>query len=179
MPVPPNVTNANRPTHEVGGPTLAPSLAGRKTGKNKLAIPQGQLKQYLGTWAKHPGVLRALLDLILSTAGATEALSAGTETTTMQRQITVAGESKITNRTSEAKLDKLTASLIRRALDHAAETTDDALLTALGFRTVRCETKIDFIERLVPGRQIIGPKTVLEYIEAKDEDIPLTGKIDH
>ena len=124
-------------------------LVGRKTGKSKLAIPLGKLTDYLGTWAKYPGVLRALLDYVLTTAGATGELSAGTETTTMQRQIAVAGENKITSRTSEAKLDKLTASLIRRALGYMTDTTDDALLTALGFRTARCETKLDFIERLV------------------------------
>ena len=171
----PNITNANRPLYDSGGGTLSPMLVGRKTGKSKLAIPLGKLTDYLGTWAKYPGVLRALLDYVLTTAGATGELSAGTETTTMQRQIAVAGENKITSRTSEAKLDKLTASLIRRALGYMTDTTDDALLTALGFRTARCETKLDFIERLVVLQLILRRGMEFKAANAGATEIPLFG----
>ena len=173
--MPPNITNGNRPAYEAGGGTLAPSLPGRKTGRNKLTIPIGKLTQYLGDWAKPPGVLRALLDLVLDTEGATAVLGAETETTTMQRQILVAGENKMTSRTSEAKLDKLAASLMRRALDHEPEITDDALLTALGFRTAVCETKLDFIERLVALQLVLRRGLEFRSTNPETTDIPMFG----
>ena len=162
------VTNANRPTLAAAYPIAGGGDADgcgnkgiRKTGTSKLKIPKGPLVGFIGAWLNPNGVMRTLLNHVVTHAAVVARLAHENEMTTKDRQIQVEGYNKIAPRTTEAHLDTIAVDLLSRAFPETTAALaggDDAILTYYGFRAAGgapATQRTAFVDRLVALQLII------------------------
>ena len=108
------VSNAARPPAlSLGYPHTTLEHPGRKTGGQKLTIPQGSLPGLLDPALVKPGVLRTLLDGI-RIADSAAALAGTGEATTFDRQVKIDGRNRISKDTTPRTLDSIAVDLITK-----------------------------------------------------------------
>ena len=175
----PDVSNAARPPPlREDYPTANMEYPERASGQAKIKIHHTNIDGILPPWLEPPGVLRAMLDLVLADDGGhTSSLSHPSEKTLYERQVRVEGYQIITSVRTESTLDKIAATLLRGFAHSlcADALNDDEVLTRFGFRAPRVEDKkINFIERLIALQLII--RRCLELHEVSGgEPLPLFG----
>ena len=148
------VSNAARPPAlSLGYPHTTLEHPGRKTGGQKLTIPQGSLPGLLDPALVKPGVLRTLLDGI-RIADSAAALAGTGEATTFDRQVKIDGRNRISKDTTPRTLDSIAVDLITNLVD-CANASPDEILTRMGFRTDFCADKLGFIDRLVTLQLVV------------------------